>query len=94
MLDTGATNVAVPEALAQKIGLRRGPSQQILTANGIATAYATEIQSLHIGSIELNNVKASVTPSMQGESILLGMSALKRIDFSQSGDLLTLTQSK
>jgi len=94
MLDTGATNVAVPEGVAKQLGLRRGARQQVFTANGIATAYATEIQSLRVGSIELAKVKASITPGMTGESILLGMSALKHLDFSQSGKILTLTQSK
>jgi len=94
MLDTGATSVAVPGALADKLMLKRGPRQQVLTANGTATAYRTEIDSLKIGSIELNDVTASITPGMSGKSILLGMSALKQLDFSQSGDMLTLVQPK
>lgn len=92
MLDTGATNVAVPEAVAQKLGLRRGRAHQVITANGVARAYHTEIASLHLGPIKLNNVKASITPGMTGNEILLGMSALKQLDFSQSGNILTLTQ--
>lgn len=94
LLDTGATKVAVPESIAATLGLKRGAKQQIFTANGIATAYATEIQSLRIGTIELDSVQASITPGMSGEGILLGMSALKHLDFSQSGNILTLKQAR
>ncbi len=92
MLDTGATDVAVPESLAQKLRLERGPAIRVMTANGIARAYQTNIKTLMLGNIELNNVSAAITPGMSGPEILLGMSALKQLDFSQTGDVLTLTQ--
>jgi len=37
-------------------------------------------------------VRASINPAMQASQILLGMSALKQIEFIQRGDSLTLTQ--
>jgi len=49
---------------------------------------------LQIGDIVLDNVKASIIPTMQGEEILLGMSALKQVEFRQKGDFLTLIQQK
>lgn len=94
LLDTGATMVAVPEPLARKFGLPKGRAHRINTANGIAKAYQTEIEHLKIGAIELRKVRASITPGMQGEEILLGMSVLKHIDFSQSGKTLTLSQKQ
>ncbi|WP_370981313.1 TIGR02281 family clan AA aspartic protease [Agaribacterium sp. ZY112] len=94
MLDTGATNVAVPEVLAKRIGLLAGRPHQVHTANGIATAYQTNIPSLQLGSIQLKQLSASITTGMKGEDVLLGMSALKQLDFSQSGDVLTLIQYK
>lgn len=93
MLDTGATDVAIPSALAQKLGLKRGASFKVSTANGITHAYATTIRALSIGSITLYDVKAAIAPGMKGNEILLGMSALKQLDFSQSGNTLTLTQT-
>lgn len=92
ILDTGATDVAVPEGVARTLGLKRGTAHQVRTANGIATAFRTNIPILKIGTITLSNVRASITPGMQGQEILLGMSALKQLDFSQSGNILTLTQ--
>lgn len=92
LLDTGATDVAVPEDLAKQMGLIRGQAISVMTANGIARAYQTEIRSLKLGNITLHNVRAAITPGMQGLEVLLGMSALKQLDFNQSGDILTLTQ--
>lgn len=92
LLDTGATDVAVPESLAKQMGLKRGQAISVMTANGIARAYQTEIRSLKLGNITLYNVRAAITPSMNGLEVLLGMSALKQLDFNQSGDVLTLTQ--
>jgi len=94
LLDTGATMVAVPEQLATQIGLKKGLRHKINTANGTAYAYQTEIEELKIGAITLHKVRASVTPSMQGNEVLLGMSVLKHIDFSQSGKFLTLSQQQ
>lgn len=90
MLDTGATNVAVPSAVADRIGLQGGAAMRVNTANGIATAYQTRISALRIGAIELYDVKASIVPGMKGQQILLGMSVLKQVEFSQKGDELTL----
>ncbi|GHB72518.1 aspartyl protease [Psychrosphaera saromensis] len=90
MLDTGATNVAVPQAVANKVGLRKGQPIQVNTANGIATAYTTVIDQLNLGEIQLFDVKASIVPGMQGTQILLGMNVLKQVEFRQLGDQLTL----
>jgi aspartyl protease family protein len=94
MLDTGATTVAVPKFVADEIGLRFGAPISVNTANGVATAYQTRIEQLSIGEIQLENVKASIVPGMLGEDILLGMSVLKQVEFSQRGDQLTLRKSQ
>ncbi|MFT6529808.1 MAG: aspartyl protease family protein [Psychrosphaera sp.] len=90
MLDTGATNVAVPQGVADKVGLRKGRAVQVHTANGTATAYTTVINQLNLGEIQLYDVKASIVPGMAGSKILLGMSVLKQVEFRQVGDQLTL----
>lgn len=90
MLDTGATNVAVPQGIANKVGLRKGRAVQVRTANGIATAYTTVIDELNLGEIQLFDVKASIVPGMDGTQILLGMSVLKQVEFRQLGDQLTI----
>ena len=92
LLDTGATNVAIPGALENYLNLTRGEKHLVNTANGTAVAYDTEINNIRIGEITLYNVRATINPSMEGEAILLGMSALKQIEFRQKGNHLTLIQ--
>jgi len=64
-----------------------------LTANGIVEVRDTTIETLQLGSIRLSNIRASINPGMVGEEILLGMSALKDLEFTQRGSKLTLKQT-
>ncbi len=91
LLDTGATDVVVPESTAQRLGLPYGIRGRALTANGPVTIYQTRIDELHLGKIRLTDINASINPAMEG-AILLGMSALAQIEFSQQADTLTLKQ--
>ena len=90
LLDTGATDVAIPESIALAAGLRRGDTSRASTANGIVTVYSTRVAELTLGSITLKDVSASITTSMASNTILLGMSALRQIEFSQRQGKLTL----
>jgi len=92
LLDTGATAVSISGSFAKTLGLRKGAPMQAVTANGMTIAYSTSIQRLVIGEIEERNVAASIVPNLPGDQILLGMSFLKRLDFTQRGDTLILTQ--
>jgi aspartyl protease family protein len=92
MLDTGATGVAVPEHLAQKLNLRRGQRVTLHTANGRATGYLTNIENIGVGDIKLRDISAVINPNDQTDLILLGMSFLKQIEFTQRGDELILRQ--
>ncbi len=93
MLDTGATNVAVPESVAETLRLERGERVQVSTANGRTDAFRTTLQRLQIGDIVLNNVRALVVPGLDGEQVLLGMSAVKQLEFTQRGGTLLLRQT-
>lgn len=92
LLDTGATDVAVPATLAQRAGLPLGMESRAATANGVVRVFSTRIDTLEIGNIVLHDINASITPSMEGDTILLGMSALRQIEFTQQGERLTLRQ--
>ena len=92
ILDTGATDVVIPAAVAADAGLTRGRPTRAMTANGVITVFSTTVDRLTIGDISLDNVQASINPAMAQPSILLGMSALKRIEFVQQGESLTLRQ--
>ncbi len=90
LVDTGATDVAVPASLAGELGLTRGRAGLANTANGTVTVYQTEINKLSIGQITLYNVDANINPGMQSGHVLLGMSALKQLEFTQRGNTLIL----
>lgn len=92
MLDTGASDVAIPETIATDIGLRKGRPLTYQTANGKITVYATILDEIALGDIRLHQVRATINPNVQGDEILLGMSFLKHIEFTQRGDTLTLRQ--
>ena len=90
LVDTGASDVSVPYKLAKKLNLEFGPEQKYWTANGTITSNLTTLYKVRIGNIELKNVRASINPKMERDQILLGMSFLKRIEFSQRGKTLIL----
>lgn len=92
LLDTGATHVAVPGALADRLGLVAMATHTVSTANGNVTAYATVLDSVQVGDIRQQAVRASITPTMGGDEVLLGMSFLKDLELIQRGDTLTLRQ--
>ena len=92
ILDTGATGVAIPQAVARRLELRRGRAFPTQTANGMSTSYAVTLDQVSVGSIELQDISAGITPGLQTEQVLLGMSFLKHIEFTQRGDTLTLRQ--
>lgn len=92
LLDTGATAVAVPQHLARELGLKAGPRYTVTTANGDIEVRGTRLQKLELGNIIFYDVPAAINPGMDDDEILLGMSALKHVDFTQSGNELTITQ--
>ena len=93
LLDTGATDVAIPESLARDFGLERGAAVTLSTANGRTQGYRTRLDSLQLGDILLRDVRALVVPGLDGEQVLLGMSALKQLEFTQRGGSLLLRQT-
>ena len=92
LLDTGATDVVVPASTARRLGLPYGMRGRAMTANGPVTIYHTRSDELQLGKIRLTNIDASINPTMEG-AILLGMTALGQIEFSQRADTLTLKQT-
>lgn len=89
-IDTGATDVTLPSSIARQLNLPKGIAMRAQTANGVVTVYKTRLRELSIGPIKLYNVSASINPSMKGKQVLLGMSALKSIEFSQTNNELLL----
>ena len=92
MLDTGASDVAIPIHIANKIGLKAGPKLYYQTANGKALMFLTRLDSISIGDIEIRDIRATINPNTDDDDILLGMTFLKHLEFTQRGNTLTLRQ--
>jgi aspartyl protease family protein len=93
MLDTGATAVVVPEHIAQRLGLEYGMPIDMQTANGVISGYMTTLRQVSVGGISLKNINAYINPREQSDDVLLGMSFLKKIEFTQRRDTLILRQA-
>lgn len=94
LLDTGATTVALNSGDAKfaKIDYKRGEPVQVATANGVVTAYRVTIASLKIGGVTLNQVPAIVLEGGSPAVVLLGMSALNRLEMKRQDIMMTLTK--
>ncbi|KAB0491939.1 retropepsin-like aspartic protease family protein [Pseudomonas vancouverensis] len=93
MLDTGATDVSIPADLAKRLKLEEGFGVTLSTANGLSEGYRTRIERLQLGDIVLHDVRALVAPGLHGDQVLLGMSALNKLEFTQRGGTMLLRQT-
>ncbi|WP_448565688.1 retropepsin-like aspartic protease family protein [Thalassotalea ganghwensis] len=94
LLDTGATQVSIPAHIAEQLHLEVIGQGIANTANGTVRIYQTRIDELSFGNIYLYDVAAHINPGMKTNEILLGMSALKKVEFSQTGNQLILREKR
>ncbi|MDP2432445.1 MAG: TIGR02281 family clan AA aspartic protease [Pseudomonadota bacterium] len=82
LVDTGATQVAIPLELARAMGLRAGKAFQAQTAAGLTLAYAARLDSVSLGGLEARDVAGTLIASEGADEVLLGMSFLSRFDIA------------
>ena len=90
IIDTGASDISIPLVVARRLNLQKGSRVRYTTANGSVTGYQTMLDTVQLGNIELHNIRGGINPGMQGEYILLGMTFLKQLEFTQRGKELIL----
>ena len=90
LVDTGATDVVIPNRLARELDLEFGLSTVVMTAAGPLKAWMTRLDSVSIGAVSRRNVRATITSGPLDE-VLLGMSFLKYFSLSQQGDRLIIS---
>lgn len=90
LIDTGATDVALPLHVAEGLSLPMRPGGLSKTANGTVRTWTTRLESVDLGGLVARNVRATVLPNMPGDDVLLGMSYLKHLEMIQRGGVLTL----
>lgn len=89
MIDTGATDVAVSQAFARRLGFRSGERVISRTANGTVEGYAFVVRALRIGPFAFENVRVTALPVLDGDA-LLGMRVLSAFEIRQAADTLVL----
>ena len=92
LVDTGATGIALPGAVADRLGLARGRPFPVQTAAGTRTAWSTRLESLTVGPFRREDLQAWISPDMEGETGLLGMSFLRHFELVQRDGNLTLRE--
>lgn len=80
LLDTGATYVSVPSGLAERLALTPSGSAWFNTANGRVRGELTTLDEVSLGGFSANDVRGSISPGLDGDVALLGMSFLNRFD--------------
>jgi aspartyl protease family protein len=91
MVDTGATDVALSEDEARRIGLnfRQGVLARMGTANGVVTVWRLKLASVRVGEVELHDIDATVVPAGM-PYVLLGNSFLGRFQMKRENELMVL----
>ena len=94
LIDTGATDVALPLALAERLNLRLVPGSIARTANGDVQAWSALLDEVDLSGLVARRVRASVLPNLPGDQVLLGMRYLKRFVLLQREGTLTVRAPK
>jgi len=92
IIDTGASDISIPGHIAERLDLDVGEKIYFQTANGVATGFNTVLDTVSMGDISLDNVRASINPNVNVNYILLGMSFLQEVNFNQENGRLTISQ--
>lgn len=91
LVDTGATQVAMGAAEAERLGIAytSGQPVRLNTANGQVQGYRLKLDSMRLGDVNVYGVDAVVTPQSM-PYVLLGNSFLNRFQMRRDADQMTL----
>ena len=91
MVDTGASSIAVTDALAQHAGLEGGQAVQFQTANGPRMGRLVRAQNIQVGPLQVRNLTVGTGYTGRTEhDALLGQNFLRQFQVSIQGDVLEL----
>lgn len=91
MVDTGASTVTISQSEADRLGIafRTAPRDIARTANGDVPVHRITLGSVRLGTIEVQQVPATVVPAALPE-VLLGNSFLERVRMQREDRRMTL----
>lgn len=81
LVDTGASATALPQALAERAGLKPLGTVQTHTAGGAASGFVARADVVLAGGVRADKLAVMVLPNLSAP--LLGMDVLGRLHFSQ-----------
>ena len=93
LVDTGATTIAMNENVARRLGIDYrvdGIEGQAMTAGGITRSWSVKLDSVKVGEIEVPNVQAAVIQGNTPHYVLLGMTYLNFVRFSEQNQAIHL----
>jgi aspartyl protease family protein len=95
LVDTGASQVAMNERTARRIGIQYklyGQKTGVSTAAGRSMAWFLSLDKVNVGGVELKQVEALVIKGSGPDEVLLGMSFLRQLRMQDDGNLLKLSK--
>jgi len=95
MVDTGANVVAMNARQAAALGVdyRAGVPSKLETASNIIDAWMVNLQSVEVGGIRVESVRATVAEGDYPSTILLGMSYLQHVELREREGVLSLSRA-
>jgi aspartyl protease family protein len=94
LVDTGANIVAMNQAQALALGIppQSGEATRVETAGSIRSGRAVMLESVDIGGIRVDRVRATILDGEYPRMILLGMSYLEHVNMQESNGVLSLSR--
>ncbi len=95
IVDTGANVVAMNDRQATALGIdyKAGVPSKLETASSIIDAWMVNLQSVEVGGIRVENVRATVAEGDYPSTILLGMSYLQHVEMRERDGVLSLSRA-
>lgn len=95
LVDTGANVVAMNARQANALGIdyKAGVPSKLETASSIIDAWIVNLQSVEVGGIRVENVRATVAEGGYPSTILLGMSYLQHVEMRERDGVLSLSRA-
>ena len=94
IVDTGANIVAMNSGQAERLGIdyRSGSPSRVETASDVVDAWVVNLDSVEVGGIRVDNVRASVMAGNFPATILLGMTYLEHVELQEKDGVLSLSR--
>lgn len=93
LVDTGASVIAMARPTADRLQIQyreTGTPMKVSTASQLQNAWHVRLNTVTVGGITLHQVDGTVIDTAHDQEILLGMSFLNRVKFSQEQGVVVL----